>query len=102
MEYDPELRDDFIREDAATVGHNAYAAAKNSTHAEAGKFAQEFGISLAWGRIFNLYGPFEAKERLVPQIIAALSEGKMPNIPTGGLILDYSYVKIRRGICRAS
>jgi nucleoside-diphosphate-sugar epimerase len=93
MEYDPTLSDHFLTEDAPTADHNAYAKAKNETRREAAEFAAKENISLAWGRIFNLFGPYEARERLVPQIITSFLEEKMPNIAAGGLVLDYSYVK---------
>lgn len=92
MEYDPMLAKDFIREDADTADHNAYAAAKNKTRAEIESLAKENDVNFAWGRIFNLYGPHEAPTRLMPQIINSLRENRVPNIPTGGTTLDYSHV----------
>ena len=39
--------------------------------------------SLAWGRIFFLYGPFEHPKRLIPSVAQALLKGQEAHAPMG-------------------
>jgi nucleoside-diphosphate-sugar epimerase len=57
-----------------------YGVAKDATHRVAAAYAALAGVSLAWGRIFFLYGPGEKSGRLVSDAIAALLAGR--NFPT--------------------
>jgi nucleoside-diphosphate-sugar epimerase len=49
-----------------------YGLAKHSLHSLLAAAAKEEGVSLAWGRLFFVYGPAEAPARLVPSVIRAL------------------------------
>jgi nucleoside-diphosphate-sugar epimerase len=53
-----------------------YGVAKHATRMVAEKFAITSGMSLAWGRIFWVYGPREAAGRLVSDAIVALLDGQ--------------------------
>src|SRR3989344_9325474 len=93
MEYDVSVPQEELIENVSPVKPTTvYSIAKNETHLLCERYANENSLSLAWGRIFNLYGPHEAETRLVPHVIHALSEGKMPRIDAGGVVMDYSYV----------
>ena len=46
-----------------------YGAAKHGLQVIACAFAEQVDLSLAWGRLFFLYGPFEAPERFVPALV---------------------------------
>jgi len=48
-----------------------YAASKRAVHDVLERWSAQTGVSLAWGRVFNLHGPFEAPSRLVPQLVRA-------------------------------
>ena len=49
-------------------------------------------FSVAWGRIFHLYGPDEHPDRLVPSVVTSLLEGR-PALCTSGLqVRDFLHV----------
>ncbi|MCG3775320.1 MAG: dTDP-6-deoxy-L-talose 4-dehydrogenase (NAD(+)) [Nitrospira sp.] len=51
------------------------------------------GVALAWARIFFLYGPFEAKVRLVPSVIRALMEARPAECSAGIVERDFMHVE---------
>jgi nucleoside-diphosphate-sugar epimerase len=65
-------------EDAIQRPATLYGAAKHGLHTIAAAFAEQSGLSLAWGRLFFLYGPHEAPERFVPSLVRHL----LANEPT--------------------
>lgn len=73
--------------------HSIYGICKNSLQQLAASFCKQAGLSLAWGRIFFLYGPRENHLRLVPSIINALLQGREAPCTSGTQIRDYLYVK---------
>jgi nucleoside-diphosphate-sugar epimerase len=79
---------------AATPLHpgNVYGVAKHATHLVASAYAEEMGLSLAWGRIFLLYGPGEDERRLVPQVARALLDGREAPASDGTQIRDVMHV----------
>lgn len=93
MEYDWTVPQEVLIENSSPVKPaTPYGIAKNETRLSCEKYAKENNLSFAWGRIFFLYGPHEAPERLVPLAIHSLLEGTTPRITAGGLVRDYSYV----------
>lgn len=48
-----------------------YAACKRGVYEVMKGWSAQTGVTFAWGRVFNLYGPGEAPDRLVPQLIRA-------------------------------
>ena len=82
------------REDATPLGpHTLYGATKHATHAAAGAYAAQTGMSLAWGRLFFLYGPREQPTRLVPAVVRALLAGRPADTTDGAQIRDFLYVQ---------
>jgi nucleoside-diphosphate-sugar epimerase len=69
-----------------------YGASKHATHLVAGAYAQEAGLSLAWGRVFLLYGPGEDERRLVPQVARALLAGEQAPTSDGAQVRDFMHV----------
>jgi nucleoside-diphosphate-sugar epimerase len=51
------------------------------------------GISIAWGRIFFLYGPGEAGGRLIPDVVGALSRGEPASCSAGTQRRDFMHVE---------
>lgn len=70
-----------------------YARAKNALFALLTEMSARRGISLAWGRVFPLYGPGEKATRLVPQIIASLLRDEHVVLKKPYFLHDYMYVK---------
>jgi nucleoside-diphosphate-sugar epimerase len=75
-----------------------YGAAKHATRIVAGAYAGEVGLSLAWGRVFLLYGPGEDERRLVPQVARALLGATEVQTSDGTQIRDFMHVEdVARG-----
>jgi nucleoside-diphosphate-sugar epimerase len=55
---------------------NLYGESKDALRRVAVSYAQTAGLSLAWGRVFFVYGPGEKPGRLVADAIHTLSEGR--------------------------
>lgn len=55
-------------------------------------YARSHGLSLAWPRIFLLYGPHEGPKRLVPSVIRALLEGHTAACTDGRQLRDVMHV----------
>lgn len=70
-----------------------YAACKHAFHLAAAKVCQAAGASLAWGRIFHLYGPREQPGRLLPALAAAVREGREFAASSGAQVRDYLRVE---------
>ncbi|MCP5469394.1 MAG: NAD-dependent epimerase/dehydratase family protein [Chlamydiales bacterium] len=68
-----------------------YGATKASLHQVSAEFFKTKGISFAWGRIFQTYGPLENQERLIPQLIASV--GKPFEIRNYHQVKDFIHVE---------
>jgi nucleoside-diphosphate-sugar epimerase len=79
-------------ESAALRPATLYGAAKHGLHVVAGAYAEQAGISLAWGRPFFLYGPFEAPARFVPSIVLPLLRGERAPMTDGSQLRDFLHV----------
>jgi nucleoside-diphosphate-sugar epimerase len=69
-----------------------YGLCKASTGEILRSYAETCGISLAWGRIFFLYGPYEADGRLVPAVVKALLKREEVNTSHGKQLRDFMHV----------
>ncbi len=79
-------------EDAPCAPHTLYGAAKHGLHVIAAAFARERGLSLAWGRLFFLYGPGEAPGRFVAAIARQLLAGERAPMTAGTQVRDFLHV----------
>jgi len=66
-----------------------YGAAKHGLHVVAEGWARQCGVSLAWGRIFFLYGPHEHPNRLVSGVARALLRGEQAPCSHGRQVRDF-------------
>jgi nucleoside-diphosphate-sugar epimerase len=57
------------------------------------EFSGQTGLSVAWARMFFLYGPHETPQRLVPSVIRALLGGLPARCSAGWQIRDFLYVE---------
>ena len=69
-----------------------YTACKSSLFHLATSYAQQVGLSLAWGRIFYLYGAEEKPQRFIPYIIQTLLNGQVAKTSHGEQYRDFLYV----------
>jgi nucleoside-diphosphate-sugar epimerase len=79
-------------EDAPLHPATLYGAAKHGLDLVAGAFAQQAGITLAWARLFFLYGPHEHPGRFVPSLVTALLRGDPAPMSAGLQRRDFLHV----------
>jgi nucleoside-diphosphate-sugar epimerase len=70
-----------------------YGVAKDATRRVLQAFSSEADLSFAWGRLFYLYGPGEAPERLVASVARALAAGKPAPCASGRPVRDFMDVR---------
>jgi nucleoside-diphosphate-sugar epimerase len=70
-----------------------YGTCKHSLQMTLEAFADQTGLSSAWGRIFFLYGPYEHPDRLVSSVVRALLQGQPARCTHGNQIRDFLYVE---------
>lgn len=68
-----------------------YGVAKNEMRIIMEKAAEQSDLSIAWGRIFFLYGPHEQKGRLVPDIINNLLNEQPAKCSHGRQLRDFMH-----------
>jgi nucleoside-diphosphate-sugar epimerase len=73
--------------------HTVYGVCKNALQMLTAAFAANNGMTSAWGRIFNLYGPYEHPDRLVPSVIRSLLAGQPARCSHGEQIRDYLFAE---------
>jgi nucleoside-diphosphate-sugar epimerase len=69
-----------------------YGICKDATRRVAESLAATIGLSLAWGRIFFLYGPGEDERRLVAGVARALVAGERAPTSAGKQRRDFMHV----------
>lgn len=69
-----------------------YGMCKHATHITVAEYARQAGLSMAWGRIFFLYGPGEARGRLVPSVTLPLLRGEPALCTHGEQVRDFLHV----------
>jgi nucleoside-diphosphate-sugar epimerase len=80
---------DIYPEDAVKRPATLYGASKHGLETIARAFAEQAEISLAWGRLFFLYGPHEAPARFVPSLVRALLRGESASMTDGSQRRDF-------------
>jgi nucleoside-diphosphate-sugar epimerase len=70
-----------------------YGTCKNSLQEILQAYSKVSALSLAWGRIFMLYGSHESSTRLVASIINSLLQGQEARCSHGRQIRDFMYVE---------
>lgn len=70
-----------------------YGAAKAACGTVLEAFGRETGLSVAWARLFFLFGPGDAPVRLVPSLVLAMSAGRPARCTTGSHVRDYLYIE---------
>lgn len=83
---------DLYPEDAPLRPATLYGAAKHALHTLAAPYLAQAGVSLAWGRLFFLYGPDEAPQRFVPSLARALLAGEHAPMSAGTQRRDFLHV----------
>jgi nucleoside-diphosphate-sugar epimerase len=55
-------------------------------------YGRHTGLSVAWARLFFLFGPYDAPSRLVPSLATALASGQRACCRTGDHVRDFIHV----------
>ncbi|MBY0375118.1 MAG: NAD(P)-dependent oxidoreductase [Bryobacteraceae bacterium] len=69
-----------------------YGACKHALHVASEAYAELAGFSLAWCRLFFLYGPREDRRRFVPSVIRPLLRGQAAALSHGRQVRDFLHV----------
>ena len=88
-EYGPQKT--LITEDTYPHPVTAYGAAKLAACVLTKQRASELGLEWVWGRIFSLYGKYEPRGRMLPDLISALQEGRDFQLSAATQYWDYLY-----------
>src|SRR5579864_6011644 len=84
----------FLSEDATPLRpRTLYGVCKNATRQVLQAYCERVSMKFAWTRFFYLYGPGEAKLRLVPSVILALLSGQPAKCTEGKQIRDFLHVE---------
>lgn len=70
-----------------------YGVCKHALHLVLDALGESSGLSVAWGRLFFLYGPHEQGERLVASVIRSILLEKPARCSHGQQIRDFLYVQ---------
>ena len=70
-----------------------YGACKQALNLMVQAFAEQQGLSAAWGRAFFLYGPREQQDRLIASVIRSVLRGEPARCSHGRQIRDYIHVQ---------
>ena len=81
-----------VESDGHTRPATLYGVCKNAAREAVEKFAERAGVSVAWGRVFLLYGPTEDDRRLIPSIYRPLLRGETATVRSGGHVRDLMHV----------
>lgn len=77
-----------------------YGTCKAATGDVVSRFADEVGISNAWGRVFFLYGPHEHPGRLVASVVRALLANRDADVTHGRQVRDFLHVQdVAEALC---
>ena len=68
-----------------------YGQCKSACWTSIQAYAQHFGFSAAWARVFLPYGPGDEPRRLIPSLLTALNSGNAINVTDGSQIRDFVY-----------
>lgn len=70
-----------------------YGKSKAALYSIAKEFCLRNDINFKWARIFNVYGPNERKERLMPSVITSMLKGEDVKVSTCEKFQDYLHVE---------
>ena len=89
----------LIEDKTPTSPQTLYGESKNSIYKIASSFCKKYEIDFKWPRIFNLYGPNEKPQRLMPSVINSCLKGEDVKVSDCLKFQDYLHVEdTARGI----
>ena len=89
----------LLEDETPTSPETLYGESKNSVYKIAKTFCKQHDIKFKWPRIFNLYGPNEKPQRLMPSVINSCLKGEDVKVSDCLKFQDYLHVEdTARGI----
>jgi nucleoside-diphosphate-sugar epimerase len=91
-------RVDVCREDSSATAGSAgsgatpYAVCKLALQNMLASYGASAGLSIAWGRIFSPFGPYEHPERLVPSVVQNLLQNQAAPCSHGRQVRNFLHV----------
>ncbi len=82
----------LTEDDTPTSPQTLYGESKNSIYKIAKVYCKQNGIDFKWPRIFNLYGPAEKPQRLMPSVINSCLKGEDVKVSDCLKFQDYLHV----------
>lgn len=84
----------YCREDVTPlVPATPYGRCKHAIHCLMQAYGDAYGLQVAWGRLFYLYGPHEARGRLFSSVAESLLRGEEARCTHGNQIRDFLHVE---------
>lgn len=83
----------LLEDNTPTNPGTLYGESKNSIYKVANTFCKQNNIDFKWPRIFNLYGPEEKPQRLMPSVINSCLKGEDVKVSDCKKFQDYLYVE---------
>jgi len=91
-EYAPSEPGVYLREDVPTRPDSVYGAAKLAASAIGSALGRKLGVPFVALRLFGVYGPGEAPDRLIPYVVRHLLAGTRPDLTAGEQQRDLTHV----------
>jgi nucleoside-diphosphate-sugar epimerase len=82
---------DLLELGSALQPSGLYGISKNALNQVSEKYTENTGMSYAWARLFNVFGPGESPKRLVPRVICTLLQNDRLKIDESSNIRDFLY-----------
>lgn len=96
LEYD--LKYGYLNEDLSPLNASSlYASSKTALYKALSAYCKKYDIDFKWARIFNVYGPGEKKQRLMPSVIISCLKGDDVRVSDCLNFQDYLYVSDMAG-----
>jgi nucleoside-diphosphate-sugar epimerase len=92
-EYDWPSDADCSEYSTPLASHTLYDVCKDATRRVLASYLGGENVEFVWARVFFLYGPSEAPERLVSSLARSLLEGKPARTSSGVAVRDYMDVR---------
>jgi nucleoside-diphosphate-sugar epimerase len=80
-------------EDESSVPNSYYSATKLAATHLVKEFAKTSSMNLLTYRLYSVYGPYEEKSRLIPQLLLHAIENKTPPLANPKTVRDFIYVE---------
>lgn len=91
FEYDPALGP--MSETSAVMPKDLYGVCKHELSVVAQALKPITNMSVAWARVFLVYGPFDDQRRLVPSLVRSLIRGESAKTTLGEQVRDLIHVE---------